>query len=707
MLRMLTMEVLAPCLCPQQSTPISGPPRAEVSRCCHPSVLRDCGTIQQPAQGLGCAYRVLAAFFKNSRRSPAAAKRSVASWLLVAIPVAPGGAPGSLRAMASGTHPPLPDLALDVSCLMDAVRQEVTQLMQEGVQKTASYCASLCAERIVTARREMQRRWAEERRELERLYGLPPNCGAGTPMSSSARCSGTSRMALAPASRAGSVHSSHEGFQPMSSQQAGGAQSSSFPSKAGLKAPRASEEHLQHNLDSTFIDAYDAVQTLEERNQQAARAMQLLDEALRAAESAGPGRSNRCPPGRPLGGSNVASSMQEDAKAAASPPSVQAASAKVINGIDGKVQRGSMAQARAREVVTQPAVPLSSPEDWPLPASHTPAGTPPRVPSLSSKPPSVASAPVHRTVSDGSRREVWGVQAPPLARPCAAEWECERTPAPPRRPSFPPHIIGLLGGYQWVDGPGAQPPQQPAPPQAPPQPGVPMYGMTQAQAGTQWVDNPNPPPVQDMVYQWVDSPSYGRPAAATAHPQPYVQAAPANPYYPGVDPAYGGPPRPMDRIDPLRPPVQPGLDPIAAQYQAGLAHYGAPPDASRYAHPQAGMAQQPLGMDDLTSIRMGGKGMPGAMDAYGQAGYGYGHDQGKRGGKGQNGARGQRQVDDGRAKGRQAVPPGRQVDVGNKGQASGVDLQGQAALETLGPEGLRQMLISTLESLYQDGFGTA
>ncbi|CAE7741307.1 unnamed protein product, partial [Symbiodinium microadriaticum] len=42
------------------------------------------------------------------------------------------------------------------------------------------------------------------------------------------------------------------------------------------------------------------------------------------------------------------------------------------------------------------------------------------------------------------------------------------------------------------------------------------------------------------------------------------------------------------------------------------------------------------------------------------------------------------------------------VDVGNKGQASGVDLQGQAALESLGPEGLRQMLISTLESLYQD-----
>jgi len=254
-------------------------------------------------------------------------------------------------------------------------------------------------------------------------------------------------------------------------------------------------------------------------------------------------------------------------------------------------------------------------------------------------------------------------------------------------------------GYQWVDGPAdrmpqVQPPQQPGASQAPQQP---MFPPTQAQAGTQWVDNPTPPPVQDMVYQWVDNPSYGRPAATP--PQPYVQAAPTNPYYPGVDPY--GVPRPMDPMaglqpgmDPLRPPVQ-GLDPIAAQYQAGLA-YGASPDASRYGHPQGGMAPspyaQPLGMEDLSSIRMGGgKGMPGPMD-FGQAGY---HDAGKRGGKGQNGAQ-RRQMDDGRGKGR-AVPPGRQVD-STKGQ---VDM-GQAALDSLGPDGLRSMLISTLESLYED-----
>eukprot|EP00434_Breviolum_minutum_P036052 symbB.v1.2.031929.t1/scaffold3762.1/size52363/4 len=177
----------------------------------------------------------------------------------------------------------------------------------------------------------------------------------------------------------------------------------------------------------------------------------------------------------------------------------------------------------------------------------------------------------------------------------------------------------------WTAGadrmPQVQPPQQPGASQAPQQP---MFPPTQAQAGTQWVDNPTPPPVQDMVYQWVDNPSYGRPAATP--PQPYVQAAPTNPYYPGVN-TYGVP-RPMDPMaglqpgmDPLRPPVQ-GLDPIAAQYQAGLA-YGASPDASRYGHPQGGMAPspyaQPLGMEDLSSIRMGGgKGMPGPMD-FGQA----------------------------------------------------------------------------------------
>ena len=76
---------------------------------------------------------------------------------------------------------------------MDSVREEILQLMQEGVQKTASYCASVCAERVVSARREMQRRWAEERRELERIYGLAGS-GFGTP--SSARSVGSKPRVL-------------------------------------------------------------------------------------------------------------------------------------------------------------------------------------------------------------------------------------------------------------------------------------------------------------------------------------------------------------------------------------------------------------------------------------------------------------------------------------------------------------------------------
>lgn len=158
------------------------------------------------------------------------------------------------------------------------------QLMQEGVQKTASYCASICAERVVSARREMQRRWAEERRELERIYGLAPGSGAGSGFGtpSSARMNHVPR---AVASRAGSCNSWSTPCQelPASSPQNEGA------APRALSSSKVEDDSGQQNLDSSFIDAYDAVQTLEERNHQAARAMQLLDEALKAAETAGCG----------------------------------------------------------------------------------------------------------------------------------------------------------------------------------------------------------------------------------------------------------------------------------------------------------------------------------------------------------------------------------------------------------------------------------
>eukprot|EP00438_Fugacium_kawagutii_P009973 Skav234392 [mRNA] locus=scaffold873:52020:53856:+ [translate_table: standard] len=105
-------------------------------------------------------------------------------------------------------------------------------------------------------------------------------------------------------------------------------------------------------------------------------------------------------------------------------------------------------------------------------------------------------------------------------------------------------------GYQWVDGPG-QPPQHGAH-QAPPQP---MYPPTQPQAGTQWVDNPTPPPVQDMVYQWVDSPSYGRPPAhaAPATQPPFVQVSCCFHMRMALE---KDPMALQPGMDPLRPPVQ-------------------------------------------------------------------------------------------------------------------------------------------------------
>jgi len=222
-------------------------------------------------------------------------------------------------------------------------------------------------------------------------------------------------------------------------------------------------------------------------------------------------------------------------------------------------------------------------------------------------------------------------------------------------------------------------------------------------AATQWVDAPAPaPPVQqDMVFQWVDSPpSYGR----TPAQQHYMQT-PASPYhgYPYMDPALGGLPRAIDPmaggqpgLDPLRSPAH-GLDPMA--------HYHADP---------YGRAPNTLQMDDLTSLRMG-KGMPGMADhsSYGQPGsYGM-HNQGggkrnqHQGGKsgGPKGSRMYSQLDDmGRKGGKdKSMPPGRQIDgMSRRADPSGVDVQGQATLESMSPEEIRAMMVSTLESLYQD-----
>eukprot|EP00929_Paragymnodinium_shiwhaense_P054336 TRINITY_DN2722_c0_g2_i1.p1 TRINITY_DN2722_c0_g2~~TRINITY_DN2722_c0_g2_i1.p1 ORF type:complete len:560 (-),score=101.10 TRINITY_DN2722_c0_g2_i1:219-1898(-) len=270
------------------------------------------------------------------------------------------------------------DFAIDVSKLMDTVREEILALMLDGAQKSASFCASLCAEKIVAARREMQRQRMEERRELERLYGIPAPRGRSTsPAAPVARSRAilsstlvaSAAGAAAAASDVAALHTSSlpnsaaalatgggclnaaasrspravgsgraatpppplvpsfVGGQWQSLPAAGtGAQAlgSHAPARAATggsaipPAPRsltaaaatppAPPEQLHENgglppsggtllsnsflaepplggtssaaYDATYIDAYDAVQTYEEKVNMAARAMDLLDQAL-------------------------------------------------------------------------------------------------------------------------------------------------------------------------------------------------------------------------------------------------------------------------------------------------------------------------------------------------------------------------------------------------------------------------------------------
>lgn len=223
---------------------------------------------------------------------------------------------------------------MDISRFMDAVCEEVTNLLLDGVRRSASLCASLCAERIVSARREMQRRWAEERRELERLYELQGGTvvrmeqGYGASLAGGLLMRSASTPTSAPR-HVGPVAAPPEsspprGTQPYSHGQSGpffappvpkssamqggspvtvvgrpspGASAGASPAsprRGGERPPAGARvsDHRQGSpsrspgsemYDTVFMDAHGAVQDLEEQTHQAAHAMDLLDEALNDA----------------------------------------------------------------------------------------------------------------------------------------------------------------------------------------------------------------------------------------------------------------------------------------------------------------------------------------------------------------------------------------------------------------------------------------
>jgi hypothetical protein len=167
---------------------------------------------------------------------------------------------------------------------MEVVRQEVTALMLDGIQKTASFCASQCAKHVVAARREMHQRLMEQRSEFERghgsrLQGLSPK-GSGllTPLTPTFHKSGVpplpgmlSRSSLTPRSAAGegTPNVPTFGFSPRIA-----------PNLTPRSTQITGVEDVACSAHDTYIDVHDAVQTLEATTNMARSAMDAIEEAI-------------------------------------------------------------------------------------------------------------------------------------------------------------------------------------------------------------------------------------------------------------------------------------------------------------------------------------------------------------------------------------------------------------------------------------------
>jgi len=204
---------------------------------------------------------------------------------------------------------------------MEVVRQEVTALMLDGIQKTASFCASQCAKHVVAARREMHQREMHLRHEFERLHGVPfrgltpgpssaypsgPPTGFATPGSTA--FGGTPRKMPGVPPLAPSNINSYTASPAMSVFTAGGGQLTPRQVSRPMSFVSGADEIACTTYDA-YIGVHDAVQTLEERTAMTWKAMEAIEEAIhcsvdgaRASERNTPGVTPGATPGHSMPG---------------------------------------------------------------------------------------------------------------------------------------------------------------------------------------------------------------------------------------------------------------------------------------------------------------------------------------------------------------------------------------------------------------------
>lgn len=223
---------------------------------------------------------------------------------MAAVAAAPPMPPHMLRGPVPHRRQHADDLMIDMNRLMEAVREEVTALMLEGVHKTASLCASTCAQHVVAARREMHQRLRGKN------GGMTPN-SMPTPTNSTGFLGLTPRhdRALLPRVAAAETRVVPPPapnmpcpipiYTPVTNGRDIQSDASVFPFMAAAahstsqmtptpQMTPSTNGVFQDSLDSstaydTLVDTRDAVHNLEAQTRMASRAMELIEEAIKVA----------------------------------------------------------------------------------------------------------------------------------------------------------------------------------------------------------------------------------------------------------------------------------------------------------------------------------------------------------------------------------------------------------------------------------------